>query len=255
MTGPVLEVADLHKRFGGLEAAAGINLAVRQGEFRALIGPNGAGKSTLFNLITGYLRADRGRVSVQGRDVTGLPAYRLFRRGVSRTFQISSVFSELTVLENLQVALVSYHRQLYDMFNAATRRHLAECERLIGIVGLAGERSRRAGALSHGDKKKLELAIALGNRPQLLLLDEPTAGMASSERLDSIRTVHRIVKELGVTVLFTEHDMRVVFSVADRITVLHQGRIIAEGSPEEIRRSARVQEIYLGESVGEGQER
>ena len=250
MTDAILSIVDMHKRFGGLRAADGIRLDVSRGEFRAVIGPNGAGKTTLFNLITGFLQADSGRILLEGRDVTGFPPYRLFRTGLSRTFQITSVFSDLSVLENLQVALLSYRRRLFDVFRPAARSYIAECERLIEIVGLGGERRRRAGTLSHGDQKKLELAVALANEPRLLLLDEPTAGMASAERLESIHTVHRIAKQLGVTVLFTEHDMQVVFSVADRISVLHQGSIVAEGTPEEVRRSPRVQQIYLGESGG-----
>jgi branched-chain amino acid transport system ATP-binding protein len=249
MTEAILGVVDLHKRFGGVRAADRIHLEVGRGEFRAIIGPNGAGKTTLFNLITGFLHPDSGRTFLDGRDVTGFPPYRLFRAGLSRTFQITSVFPDLNVRENLQVALLSHHRQLFDVFRAATRFHVADCERLMEIVGLDGGLQRKAGTLSHGDQKKLELAVALGNEPRLLLLDEPTAGMASSERLESIRRVHRIAKQLGVTVLFTEHDMQVVFSVADRISVLHQGSIVADGTPEEIRRSPQVQRIYLGESI------
>jgi branched-chain amino acid transport system ATP-binding protein len=247
MTDTILSLIDVNKSFGGLRAADGIRLDVRRGEFRAVIGPNGAGKTTLFNLITGFLPPDSGRISLEGRDVTGLPPYRLFRAGLSRTFQITSVFSDLSVLENLQVALLSYHRQLFDIFRPVARSHLAECDRLIELVGLGGERRRPAGTLAHGDQKKLELAVALANKPHLLLLDEPTAGMASAERLETIHMVHRIAKQLGVTVLFTEHDMQVVFSVADRISVLHQGAIVAEGTPQEVRQSARVQQIYLGE--------
>src|SRR5262249_30923314 len=157
MTERVLSISGLNKRFGGLQAASDINLDVVRGSFHAIIGPNGAGKSTLFNLITGFLPPDSGRIHVEGVDVTGMPPYALFQRGVSRTFQITSVFADLTVLENLQVALVSFHRQLFDMFNPAARTHLDECERLIAIVGLSSERSRKAATLSHGDQKKLEL--------------------------------------------------------------------------------------------------
>jgi branched-chain amino acid transport system ATP-binding protein len=250
MNDVILSVVDMYKRFGGLRAADGIRLDVQRGEFHAVIGPNGAGKTTLFNLITGFLTPDSGRILLEGRDVTGFAPYRLFRAGLSRTFQITSVFSDLSVLENMQVALLSYRRRLFDVFRPAARSYFRECERLIDLVGLGGERRRQAGKLSHGDQKKLELAVALANEPHLLFLDEPTAGMASAERLETIQTVHRIAKKLGVTVLFTEHDMQVVFSVADRISVLHQGLIVAEGTPEEVRRSSRVQQIYLGESGG-----
>ncbi len=249
MTEAALTVIDLNKRFGGLQAASGVYLSIARGEFRAIIGPNGAGKSTLFNLITGFIAPDSGRVLIAGREATGLPPYRLFRAGVSRTFQITSVFPELSVLENLQVALVSFHRRLFAVLRPAAQAYLSECERLMELVGLSAARMRKAGTLSHGDQKKLELAVALANNPNLLLLDEPTAGMASAERLESIQMVHGIAKQLGVTVLFTEHDMRVVFSVADRVSVLHQGSIVAEGTPMEIRQSQRVQEIYLGQST------
>jgi branched-chain amino acid transport system ATP-binding protein len=249
MTEAILALENLHKSFGGLRAANGIHLEVDRGEFRAVIGPNGAGKTTLFNLVTGFLQPDSGRTFLDGRDVTGFPPYRLFHAGVSRTFQITSIFPDLSVEENLQIALLSHRRRLFDVFGRPARAYGADCARLIELVDLGGGLERKAGTLSHGDQKKLELAVALSNEPRLLLLDEPTAGMTSSERLDSIRMVHRIAKQLGLTVMFTEHDMQVVFSVADRISVLHQGSIIADGNPEEIRRSSQVQQIYLGDSI------
>ena len=242
----VLRVIGLNKAFAGLRAADNIDLDVAPGEFRAIIGPNGAGKSTFFNLISGFLKPDSGRILLDGADVTGRAPHRLFRLGVSRTFQITSIFPELSVLENLQTALVSHRRRQFDLFGAAARTDIAECERLLALVGLDAAHGRRADTLSHGDQKKLELAVALAGTPRLLLLDEPTAGMAANERLEAIRTVHRIARELGLTVVFTEHDMQVVFSVADRISVLHQGAIVADGQPDAIRRSAQVQAIYLG---------
>jgi len=244
----VLRVVEVNKRFGGLRASNNISLDVMQGEFHAIIGPNGAGKSTFFNLISGFLKPDSGRIFMAGEDITGRPPYRLFHAGLSRTFQITSIFAELDVLENLQIALLSYHRRLFDGFRTARHMELAECERLLDLVGLYVESGRQAGTLSHGDQKKLELAVALAGKPRLLLLDEPTAGMAANERLEAIKTVHRIAKQLGVTVVFTEHDMQVVFSVADRISVLHQGTIIADDIPEAIRNSPKVQQIYLGET-------
>jgi branched-chain amino acid transport system ATP-binding protein len=249
MSEPILRVVGLYKSFGGLRAANGVSLDVAPGEFRAIIGPNGAGKSTFFNLVTGFLAPDDGRTYLAGREITGLPPYRLFHAGMSRTFQITSVFAELSVRENLQVALLSYHRRLFDLWRSAARAYDDECERLIDLVDLAGDRDGAAGTLSHGDQKKLELAVALASRPRLLLLDEPTAGMAAGERLDAIRTVHRVANQLGVTVVFTEHDMQVVFSVADRIAVLHQGAIVADDTPDAIRRSPQVQQIYLGETI------
>jgi branched-chain amino acid transport system ATP-binding protein len=249
MIAPILRVVALNKTFGGLRASNNVNLNVMPGEFRAIIGPNGAGKSTFFNLISGFLRPDSGRVFMAGDDITGRAPYRLYHDGMSRTFQITSIFGELDVLENLQIALLSHRWRLFDGFRLARRMELAECDRLLDLVGLNVDRERVAGTLSHGDQKKLELAVALASAPRLLLLDEPTAGMAANERLESIRTVHRIAKQLGLTVVFTEHDMQVVFSVSDRISVLHQGAIVADDTPQAIRQSEKVQQIYLGGSL------
>jgi branched-chain amino acid transport system ATP-binding protein len=249
MSEKILRVVGLNKAFGGLRATRDVSLDVARGEFRAIIGPNGAGKSTLFNLISGFAAPDSGRIFLGDDDVTGGKPHSLFRAGLSRTFQITSIFAELSVLENLQFALLSLHRRLFDVFRPASRRELPDCRRLLELVNLDVDPGRKAGTLSHGDQKKLELAVALAGTPRLLLLDEPTAGMAANERLESIRTVHRIAKKLGLTVVFTEHDMQVVFSVADRISVLHQGAIVADDAPKEIRRSRQVQQIYLGETV------
>jgi branched-chain amino acid transport system ATP-binding protein len=246
MTGPILRVVALNKTFGGLRASNDVSLEVMPGEFRAIIGPNGAGKSTFFNLISGFLKPDSGRVFMAGDDITGRAPYRLFHDGMSRTFQITSIFAELGVLENLQIALLSHRRRLFDGFRLARGMELAESDRLLDLVGLNVDRERVAGTLSHGDQKKLELAVALASAPRLLLLDEPTAGMAANERLESIKTVHRIAKQLGLTVVFTEHDMQVVFSVSDHISVLHQGTIVADDVPQAIRQSEKVQQIYLG---------
>jgi branched-chain amino acid transport system ATP-binding protein len=250
MPEPIFRVAGLYKYFDGVRAADGVELTVQPGEFRAIIGPNGAGKSTFFNLVTGFIVPDRGRIEFAGRDITGVPPYRLFRQGISRTFQITNIFADLTVLENVEVALLSHHRRLLDLFNRAAGAYPDECRRLLDLVGLTGQEARAAGTLSHGDQKRLELAVALVNRPRLLLLDEPTAGMAAQERLAAIRMVHDIATELALTVIFTEHDMQVVFAVADRVTVLHQGRILTEGLPEQVRNSREVQDIYLGELSG-----
>lgn len=250
MSEPVFSATGLHKRFDGVRAADGVNLEVAAGEFRAIIGPNGAGKSTFFNMITGFIIPDRGTITFEGKPITGEPPYRLFHRGISRTFQITNILADLTVLQNVQVALLSKHRRLLDVFRRASVAYVEESLSLLDIVGLAALERVKAGTLSHGDQKKLELAVALANRPRLLLLDEPTAGMAARERIESIHAVHRIARNLGLTVIFTEHDMQVVFAVADRISVLHQGRILTEGRPEEIRNSQAVQEIYLGEDTG-----
>ena len=247
MTNGIFRAEHLWKHFGGVAATRDVTLNVGAGEFRAIIGPNGAGKSTFFNLISGFLKPDAGAVHFCGKEITGLPPYDLFRAGISRTFQITSILSDQTVRQNVQIALFSYHRRLFDMINSVDGRYSEECDRLLDLVGLTAEGEKLAGALSHGDQKRLELAVALANEPRLLLLDEPTAGMASNERLESIDAIRRITKQRGITVIFTEHDMQVVFSSSDSISVLHQGVIIAEGRPEEIRSNPEVQEVYLGQ--------
>ena len=246
MTEIAFETIGLHKRFGGLTATNNVSLRVARHEFRAIIGPNGAGKSTLFNLITGFLAPDSGSIRIEGADITRVPPYRLFHRGISRTFQITNIFTNLSVIENVQTALLSFRRHLLRLVRPASSMLRTEALQLLELVGLGALASRDAASLSHGDRKKLELAVALANEPRLLFLDEPTAGMAARERLEAIHMVKRIAAERGLTVVFTEHDMQVVFAVADRISVLHQGSIIAEGEPEAIRKSDEVQRIYLG---------
>lgn len=247
MTLPLLEVTGLRKAFGGIRAVDGVELTLARGEVRALIGPNGAGKTTLFNLLTGQLTPDAGIVRFRGGRLDGLTPYRIWRRGLARTFQIPAVFPNLTVTENVQVALLSWKRRTCSLIGRAQRLELARAEALLDRVGLGDQRAWPAGVLSYGDLKKLELGIALANDPELLLLDEPTAGMAPAERRSLIALVERIVRVDGLTLLFTEHDMDVVFVVADRITVLHQGRVIADGRPEAIRADPEVQRVYLGE--------
>lgn len=254
MADPIFSAIDLYKRFDGVQAAGGINIEVQPGEFHAIIGPNGAGKSTLFNMISGFVVPDSGRLIFEGRNITGMPPYQLFHRGISRTFQITNILTNLSVLQNVQITLLSKYRQLLDLFGSTRESQLTESRALLDLVGLRDLDGVQAGTLSHGDQKRLELAVALANKPRLLLLDEPTAGMAAVERVESIRTVHRIAKQFDLTVIFTEHDMQVVFAVADRISVLHQGRILVEGRPDQIRDSREVQEIYLGEQALPGDE-
>ena len=242
----VLETLGLSKRFGGVQAVTGVNLTIPRGDLRAIIGPNGAGKTTLFNLITGDLRHDSGFVSFLGEEISALPPHEVCRRGIGRTFQITSVFRRLTVLENVQTALLSHHRRHYSLFARAARLYRDGAFALLKRVGLREQAPKPSGILSHGDQRRLELAIALASEPRLLMLDEPTAGMAPRERHALMALVARIASETGLTVLFTEHDMDVVFSVARRITVMHQGAVLAEGAPEEIRRDPDVQRIYLG---------
>ncbi|HET7874159.1 MAG TPA: ABC transporter ATP-binding protein [Methylomirabilota bacterium] len=243
----VLEIRGLRKAFGGVRAVDGVDLDLPRGEIRALIGPNGAGKTTLFNLLTGQLRPDSGEVSFKGERLTGLAPYAVWRRGVSRTFQITATFASLTALENVQVARLSHVRRTYSLFVQARGLEAEPARRLLEHVGLGEQAARPAAVLAYGDLKKLELALALANDPEVLLLDEPTAGMAPAERGALMALTTRIARERGLTVLFTEHDMDVVFAVADRIMVLHQGRVLAQGTPEEMRAHPEVQRVYLGE--------
>ena len=244
---PLLEVQGLRKSFGGIAAVDGVDLTVSHGEVRALIGPNGAGKTTLFNLLTGHLAPDAGAVRFRGERLDGLAPARIWRRGLARTFQIPAVFANLTVLENVQVPLASRARRTLSLRGRSTTIERAAATTLLARVGLAGVADRPAGVLAYGDLKKLEVAIALANDPALLLLDEPAAGMAPVERRALMALVEGIARGEGVTLLFTEHDMDVVFTVADRITVLHQGRVIADGEPARVRSDPEVQRVYLGE--------
>ena len=246
---PVLETRGLSKSFGGVRAVSAVDLAMPKGEIRALIGPNGAGKTTFFNMLTGQLRADAGEVRFKGERLSGLPPYAVWRRGVSRTFQITATFATLTALDNVRVARLSHAGKTYALLETASRRQGDEARTLLDLVGLADQADRIAAVLAYGDLKKLELAVALANDPEVLLLDEPTAGMAPAERGVLMALTERIARARGLTVLFTEHDMDVVFTVADRIMVLHQGRVIAEGRPAEVRADAQVQRVYLGEEA------
>jgi branched-chain amino acid transport system ATP-binding protein len=244
---PVLETRGLSKSFGGVRAVSGVDLAMPRGEIRALIGPNGAGKTTFFNMLTGQLTADAGEVRFKGERLSGLPPHAVWRRGVSRTFQITATFATLTALDNVRVARLSHLGKTYAMLEPSRGLQSGEARALLDQVGLAEQADRVAAVLAYGDLKKLELAVALANDPEVLLLDEPTAGMAPAERGALMALAERIARARGLTVLFTEHDMDVVFSVADRIMVLHQGRVIAEGPPATVRADAQVQRVYLGE--------
>jgi branched-chain amino acid transport system ATP-binding protein len=249
VTAPVLETRGLSKAFGGVRAVSAVDLAMPKGEIRALIGPNGAGKTTFFNMLTGQLRADAGLVLFKGERLSGLPPYAVWRRGVSRTFQITATFATLTALDNVRVARLSHAGKTYSLLEAAARLEADEARALLGQVGLLEQADRVAAVLAYGDLKKLELAVALANDPEVLLLDEPTAGMAPAERGALMALTERIARARGLTVLFTEHDMDVVFAVADRIMVLHQGRVIADGPPAQVRADAQVQRVYLGEEA------
>ena len=250
--GTVLAAEGLEKRFGGVAAVRGVSFSVGVGEMLALIGPNGAGKSTCFNMLNGQLRPDGGRVRLLGRDISGLAPRRVWRLGVGRTFQITATFASMTVRENVQTALLSHHREAFAFGRPARLRRVEESQALLEQVGMAAQAGRAAGVLAYGDLKRLELAMALAGRPRLLLMDEPTAGMAPAERIALMGLTRRLASGLGLAVLFTEHDMDIVFGVADRILVLHHGELIAEGDAAHVRADARVREVYLGSGATSG---
>ena len=253
--GTVLEMRGIRKQFAGFVAVDGVSLSLREGEKRALIGPNGAGKTTLFHLLTGGLRADSGEILYRGRSIRGLPAHAICRLGLARTFQITSIFAQLSPLRNVQVALFARDGRSYQLIQRASNADVAEAARLLDDVGLGGSREGPSGLLSYGDQKRLELAIALAMRPMLLLLDEPTAGMEAKARRDIVALVKRLCEEHALTLLFCEHDMDSVFSIADRITVMHQGRVLTEGTPGEVRNNEEVRTLYLGTGAGAGSAR
>jgi branched-chain amino acid transport system ATP-binding protein len=241
-----LEVRDVWKVFGGVQAVAGVRFAVLPGDILAVIGPNGAGKTTLFNLLTGHLACDRGRIIFRGERMDGMAPHRIWGKGIGRTFQVPAAFWSLTVRENVQAALLSRHGRSRNLVARAARLLEEPANSLLGQVGLLEYAEDGCGSLSLGDLKRMELALALASEPSLLLLDEPTAGMSADERADLMALVTGIVRERRLTVLFTEHDMDVVFAVATRILVLHQGRVLAEGSPAAVREDPEVRRVYLG---------
>ena len=243
-TGPVLRTEGLTIRFGGLTALNKINLEIKRGEIRAIIGPNGAGKSTFFNCVTGVLRPTSGRILLDGNDITGQPPNLISRSGIARSYQITNILPNATVLENVRIAAQS-RRHGWSMF-----RHyrsfgdiIEKAEAALAAVGLAAKADELASNLSHGEQRNLEIGIALATEPQLLCLDEPTAGMSAAETQDTSQLVRRIAKDL--TILIVEHDMQLVMGLADRISVFHHGEILAEGPPAEIQSNARVLEVYL----------
>jgi branched-chain amino acid transport system ATP-binding protein len=241
-----LEVHGLRKRFGGVEAVADVSFALAPGEMLGMIGPNGAGKSTCFNMVGGQLRPDAGQVRLGGEDITGWAPRAIWRRGVGRTFQVTATFASMSVRENVQTALLSHHGRVWRFWESADGHAVAQADALLARVGMADQAERPAGVLAYGDLKRLELAMALAHGPRLLLMDEPTAGMAPAERGALMALTRAIAKQEGVAVLFTEHDMDVVFAAADRILVLNRGRLIAEGTPAEVRADAQVRAVYLG---------
>ncbi len=243
----LLEVSGLRKSFDGVRAVDGVSFHLRAGELLALIGPNGAGKSTCFNLLNGQLRPDAGRVALDGADITGRQPRHIWRLGVGRSFQVAAVFASMTVTENVQVALIAHAEQVYRFVRPADGYFRSQADALLRLVGMEDQGARAAGVLAYGDVKRLELALALANDPRLLLMDEPTAGMAPGERGALMSLVRQIARDRGTAVLFTEHDMEVVFSSADRILVMDRGRLIAEGDAASVRADPRVRAVYLGE--------
>ena len=241
-----LEVRGLSKAYGGVQAVRGVSFAVDAGEVVALIGPNGAGKTTCFNMLNGQLRPDSGEIALAGHSVVGFRPHQVWRLGVGRTFQVTATFSSMTVRENVQVALLSHHGRLFSLGKPADRFQVDEADALLARVGMLQQAGRPCAVLAYGDLKRVELAVALANRPRLLLMDEPTAGMAPGERQALMQLAAALARSERIAVLFTEHDMEVVFNFASRIIVLHCGEVIAAGVPAEVRANPRVREVYLG---------
>lgn len=242
----LLVINNLSRSFGGITALDGVSFDLEQGQILAMIGPNGAGKSTCFNLINGQLQPDCGSIKLDGHEVVGLSPRHIWRLGAGRTFQITAIFASMTVLENVQMALVSYHQKARSLLHKVRNLFVDESMDLLKLVGIAEQSQQICGVLSYGDLKRVELAVALTNRPKLLLLDEPTAGLEPSQRQRLMELTAQIVRKQNMGALFTEHDMDVVFTHADRIIVLNRGELAAEGTPEEVRENDKVQEIYLG---------
>ena len=243
----LLVVESLEKNFGGVRAAKGVSFTLEAGELLAIIGPNGAGKSTTFNMVGGQLRPDGGVVRLAGETITGLPPRLIWRKGVGRTFQIAQTFVSMSVVENVQMALISFHGETRAVLPATARLHREAALGFLARVGMADVADKPVNELAYGDVKRVELAIALAAEPKLLLMDEPTAGMAPRERAGLMELTATIAREHRIGVLFTEHDMDQVFAHADRILVLVRGEIIAAGTPDEVRADARVKQVYLGE--------
>jgi branched-chain amino acid transport system ATP-binding protein len=248
----VLEAKGLAKTFGGVKAVDDVSFAVSAGELLALIGPNGAGKTTCFNMLNGQLKPDRGDVMLMGERITGLAPRVVARKGVGRTFQITATYGSMTVRENVQTALIAAGREHWRMTGSAAALHRDNADALLDLVAMQDQAERACGVLAYGDLKRVELAVALANAPKLLLMDEPTAGMAPSERIALMELAAEIAKSRSIAVLFTEHDMDVVFAHADRIIVLDRGRLIAGGTAAEVKADPKVQEVYLGSGATYG---
>jgi branched-chain amino acid transport system ATP-binding protein len=242
----MLQVESLQKSFGDFNAVLEANLTVKKGELVAVIGPNGAGKTTLFNLITGQLKPDGGSIIFNGEDLSRLPAYQICRKGIARSFQIANIYQRLTVFRNVQVAVFSQLKMSERLFYPAGSLAIRETREILENVGLLEKADDIAGSLSHGDKRILEIAIALGNDPELLILDEPTAGMSPEETSTTLSLIRQLAESRGLTILFCEHDMKVVFGVAKSIMVMQSGQTIIQDKPDMVRKNQQVQDAYLG---------
>lgn len=242
----LLEIKDLQKDFSGLKVLFGIDLAIEQGERHAIIGPNGAGKSTIFNLITGKYVPSRGKIFFKNRDIIGLPPHKILHLGIARSFQITNLFRSMTVFENIQNAVLSKKRIHYNIFSSLSSVDgiKEETERVMSLVGLLERKDEVAGELSHGHQRALEVGLAIAMDPELILLDEPTAGMSKSETLEMVKLIEKVTE--GKTLVVVEHDMDVVFRLANRITVIYYGKVLASGLPEKIRHDPQVKDAYLG---------
>jgi branched-chain amino acid transport system ATP-binding protein len=243
----ILELKGIYKDFEGLEVLFDINLEVHERERHAIIGPNGAGKSTLFNLINGKYRPSKGRIFLKGEAITGANPFKLNRMGMARSFQITNIFRTMTVFENVRNAILSKNRVRYNMFSCLSRMDKInrQTEQVLSEIGLLERKNNVAGELSYGQQRALEIGLAIATNPELILLDEPTAGMSSEETREAVKLIRRVTE--GKTLIIVEHDMEVVFSIADRISVLYYGKVLASGLPGEIRNDQKVKDAYLGE--------
>jgi len=243
----ILIVKKISKSFGGVQAVASVSFSVAAGEMLAMIGPNGAGKTTCFNMLNGQLAPDSGTIEMEGRNLLGEAPREICHRGVGRTFQVTATFGSMSVRENIQLALLAHARMLGSLFSSVEKNLPDKTDGLLAQVGMRAQADQQCAELAYGDLKRVELAMALASRPRLLLMDEPTSGMAAAERNELMQLTANLARDSGIAVLFTEHDMDVVFRYADRIMVLSEGALIAQGTPAEVRADARVRRIYLGE--------
>jgi branched-chain amino acid transport system ATP-binding protein len=243
----MFRVESLTKSFGGLMAVNRVSFELKKGGISSIIGPNGAGKTTLFNLLTGHLKPDSGAISFKGIEITGMAPHRICHRGIGRSFQRTNIFPRLSVFENVQIALMAHHGKSQNLFQRARGLLGQETNEILESVGLGSKKAATAGLLAHGDQRLLEIGITLGTYPELILLDEPTAGMSPEESGKTVALIQQLVRAKDLTLLFIEHDMNIVFGISEWVRVMHMGSVIAEGRPEEIRANEQVQKIYLAE--------